>query len=308
MLDLAGVAAAGGLPCRHFVASRLLLASSIISGLLLLGLVAAYLVTGSTLALAQAADSFADALTGMGLLWALRISRQPPDAEHPYGHQNAQPIAALVVAVLVCVLAVEVLIQAIETLVANAPPALGWPAAAALGSKVAIKIVFVALASREAMLRQNATLRAFRVDAASDVVVGVASLAGLAGAELAGIPSLDAWLTLPLTLWIGRSGLNLARENVQQLMGVAPPAAWRQQLSDAVAAIPGVRGVTEVRARSFGDSNHVWVEIQVDPTLSVGQAHDLGEVVEQRLLQHEGVADAVVHVDAAPGAPTPAGG
>ncbi|MCX4242914.1 cation diffusion facilitator family transporter [Paraliomyxa miuraensis] len=287
------------------MASRLLLASSLVSVLLLVALGAAYLLTGSTLALAQAADSTSDALTGLGLLWALHISRKPPDEEHPYGHHGAQPIAALVVAMLVGALALEVMLEAIDALASTATPTLGWPAMVAIASKVGIKAVFVALASRGTLLQRNATLRAFRVDAASDVVVGLASLLGLLGAQYGGLPSLDAWLAIPVAVWIGISGLNLARENVDLLMGVAPPREWREELVAAIALMPGVRGVAGLRARSFGDEHQVWVEIRVDPNLTVGQAHDLGEAVEQQLLQRGGISDAVVHVDAVVGTALP---
>lgn len=281
------------------MASRLLLASSLTSVALLAALAAAWLATGSALALAQAADSFSDALTGLGLLWALRLSRKPPDDEHHYGHQGAQPIAALVVAMLVGALALEVASQAIGTLVAGEAAVVGWAAAATIGGKVAIRLVFVGLASNRALLRSNAALRAFRVDAASDVVVGTTSLMGLVAARLGDMPTLDAWLALPVAAWIGFSGLRLARENIELLMGTAPPRPWQAELRAAVAAMPGVREVTNLRARSFGDGTHVWVEIRVDPELTVGQGHDLGEAVEQRLLDREGVCDAVVHVDAA---------
>lgn len=292
------------------MASRLLLASSLVSLALLVGLGLAWLASGSNLALAQAADSASDALTGLGLLWALRLSRKPPDADHHYGHHGAQPIAALVVAMLVGALALEVLMSAITALRSGAVPVLGPQVAAALGIKVAIKLVFVRLASGKALLRSNATLRAFRVDAASDVVVGTVSLIGLAGAKYGGIPSLDAWLALPVAVWIGVSGLRLARENVDLLMGTAPPRAWQDARIAEVAAVPGVRGVTELRARSFGDGTHVWVEIRVDPHLTVGEGHDLGEAVERRLLECEVVCEAVAHVDAvvgpaAPEEPTP---
>lgn len=281
------------------MASRLLLASSLTSVALLLGLGVAWLVTGSALALAQAADSLSDSLTGLGLLWALRLSRKPPDDEHHYGHHGAQPIAALVVAMLVGGLALEVGIAAIDALVAGAVPALGWPVATALGTKVAIKLVFVRLASDPALLRQNSALRAFRVDAASDVVVGSASILGLVAARYADLPSLDAWLALPVAAWIAFSGFRLARESIELLMGTAPTRPWQDELRAAVAGMPGVREVTNLRARSFGDGTHVWVEIRVDPELTVGQGHDLGEAVEQRLLDREGICDAVVHVDAA---------
>lgn len=289
------------------MASRLLLASSLTSVVLLLGLGATWLATGSALALAQAADSLSDSLTGLGLLWALRLSRKPPDDEHHYGHQGAQPIAALVVAMLVGALALEVGSQAIGALVSGTVPSLGWPVAAAIGAKAAIKLVFVRLASDPELLRRNAAVRAFRVDAASDVVVGAVSLVGLAAAHYGERPALDAWLALPVAVWIGISGLRLARESIELLMGAAPARAWQDELRAAVAGMPGVRQVGDLRARSFGDGMHVWVEILVDPQLTVGAAHDLGETIERRLLERAGICDAVVHVDAAvPGeAPAP---
>ncbi len=281
------------------MAARLLLASSLVSLVLLVGLGLVWLATGSNLALAQAADSTSDAMAGLGLLWALRISRKPPDANHHYGHQGAQPIAALVVAMLVGALALEVLLHAIAALRSGTVPALGGSVAAALGTKVAIKLVFVRLASNPALLGSNAALRAFRVDAISDVVVGTASILGWVGARYGGMPTLDAWLALPVAVWIGLSGFRLARENIDLLMGTAPPRAWQAARMAEVAAMPGVREVAELRARSFGEGTHVWVEIRVDPHLTVGAGHDLGEEVERRLLEHAEVCDAVVHVDAA---------
>lgn len=284
---------------------RLLLASSLVSLALLGGLGAAYLATGSKLALAQAADSLSDALTGLGLVWALRVSRKPPDERHVYGHEGAQPIAALVVAMLVGALALQVLIDAATALVQGTTAVLGWSVALVIATKVAIKLVFVKLASRRELLQANATLRAFRVDARSDVVVGVASLAGFVGARVAGIPSLDAWLALPVAVWIGISGLGLARESIDLLMGTAPPREWQDELVAAVAKMPGVRAVGGIKVRSFGDGNHVWIEIRVDPELTIAAAHDIGEAVERSVRARDGVSDAVVHVDAVVGLTPP---
>ncbi|MCA9655962.1 MAG: cation transporter [Myxococcales bacterium] len=284
---------------------RLLLASSLVSVALLLGLGTAYLATGSQLALAQAADSLADALTGLGLLWALRVSLAPPDENHPYGHHGAQPIAALVVAMLVGALALEVLLDSVEALRSGRAALMGWSVATGIGTKVAIKAVFVRLASVPALLRANAALRAFRVDARSDVIVGLTSLAGFLGARYGDWPMLDAWLALPVAAWIGISGAMLAKESIDLLMGTAPPREWQDELVRELLEHPQVRAVAEIKARSFGDRTQVWVEIRVDPQLSVGEAHDIGEAVEAALRQREDIVDAVVHVDAAVGLDPP---
>lgn len=287
----------------------MLLASSLVSVALLVGLGSVYVATDSKLVLAQAADSVADALTGLGLWWALRVSRRPPDADHPYGHHGAQPIAALVVAMLVGALALEVLLTSVSALRTGQPAVLAWPVAAGIGGKVVIKAVFVRLASQPRLLQTNATLRAFRVDARSDVIVGVASLVGFAAARYGGWPMLDAWLALPVGVWIGVSGVLLARESIDLLMGTAPPVAWQEALTQELLQQPQVRAVGEIKARSFGDRTHVWVDIRVDPHLTVGEGHDIGEAVEAYLQRREGISDAVVHVDAATGiaAPRPRG-
>jgi ferrous-iron efflux pump FieF len=279
--------------------TRVLLASSLVSLVLLVGLGSAYLATGSQLALAQAADSLSDALTGVGLWWALRVSRQPPDEEHPYGHHGAQPIAALVVAMLVGALALEVLLNAVQALWHGTSAVLGGSVAVGLAVKIVVKMIFAWRTSDPALLERNAVMRAFRVDAITDIVVGGASLLGFIGAKYAGWPMLDAWLAVPVALWIGISGLGLARESIVLLMGTAPAPAWREALLREISGLAGVRAVAELKARSFGDGTQVWVEIHVDPQLTVGEAHDLGEAVEAHLLAREGVLDAVVHVDAA---------
>lgn len=286
--------------------SRLLVASSVISVALLLVLGAVYLSTHSQLALAQAADSLSDALTGLGLAWALHVGGKPPDEEHPYGHQGAQPIAALVVAMLVGGLALEVLLDAIAALRTGSHATPSWSLAAGLGAKVVVKAILAALASRPDLLRANAAMRAFRVDALSDVAVGLTSVAGFVGAYYGELPMLDAWLALPVAVWIGVSGLGLARESIALLMGTAPPPRWHEELSAWIRRMPGVRSVAHIKARSFGDGVHVWVEIHVDPSLSVAEGHDIGEAVEARLRTRDRVCDAVVHVDAAIGPERPA--
>ena len=78
------------------------------SGALVAGLFGAYIVFGSQLALAQAADSFMDVFTAGVLTWTVIVAAKPQDENHPFGHSRAEPIGGLVVAVVAGVLAIEV--------------------------------------------------------------------------------------------------------------------------------------------------------------------------------------------------------
>ena len=283
-------------PSPRFV-TRLVAFSAALSAVLAVLFLGAYGRTSSELAFAQMADSGADVLTSVALLWALRVSAKPPDESHPFGHQSAQPVAALVVAVLVGVLSVEVLESAVRALVEGGALRLDGSLAVLLGLKTGLKAALAGLTGRAS--RNASAVRAFHVDARNDVLLGLTSVAGFLGAKYGAAPSLDAWLALPVGLWIGGSGVMLGWESVRLLMGTAPPPDRQNTLVGLAASLPDVWRVGAFKARYHGSLLHVWLEIHVDPTLTVGRAHDIGEAVEARLLEEPDVCDVVVHVDAA---------
>lgn len=280
----------------HPAAQRILLANTVLSAALLVGLVAAFRAYASRLALAQAADSFSDIFTAAALLVSIRVAALPADDNHPIGHQRAEPIAALVAAVIAGVLAVEVLRDAIGALVTGARPVLDLPLLAIFFAKIAAKIAIAVLSAHRNRKRPSPALRALFVDARNDVVVGSLSVAGFFTARH-GLPSLDAWLAIPIALWVGWSGLDLARENISLLMGEAPPAERRDALLAIVRAVPGVRSAHDLRARFLGLDLDVLVHVVVDPDLTIRRAHDIGHTVERRLIEERDVCHAVAHVD-----------
>ncbi len=278
-------------------AARLTTATIVGSLLFAPALLAVHMVSHSQLALAQAADSLSDSLGGLALMWAVRTSAQAADDDHPHGHSRAEPIAALVVAVLVGVLSIELLRTALVT---GQRPELDWPVAGAFLGKIAFKSLVSGLAARELQRRANPALDALRVDARSDVLVCTLSLAGVALARF-GWLKLDAVLAVVVALYIAASGLRLGRDNVALLMGTSAPVDRRVELSARVADVPGVLRVDRLVATFYGAELHVHAEVVVDRALSLVDAHEIGHAVESALERERDVSRAVVHVGPAGG-------
>lgn len=285
---------------------RLTYASIAGSLVMAVALVAVHMTSGSELALAQAADSASDMFGGAALAWAVRQASQPADADHPLGHARAEPLAALVVALLAGVLSVEVLRGAVSSLVTHAEATLDWPVAAVFLAKIAFKSVIVVLASRALAGGGNPALGALRVDARNDLLVGGASLAGFAVARWH-LPAVDAWLAIAIGVYVGLSGVRLARENLRFVMSEAAPASRHDELVSVASALEGVRRVDLLMATWSGSRLHLYVEIAVDGAIPVSAAHDIAHAVERRLLQEDDVARVVVHVNPADGAPAAPG-
>jgi cation diffusion facilitator family transporter len=254
-----------------------------------------HVVFESQLALAQAVDSIADMLAGGALVWAVRQSGLPADADHPRGHARAEPIAALVVAVLAGVLAFEVLRGAVTALVTQAEPELDWPIAAVFIAKIVFKSTIVFLAMRVLRHRANPALDALRIDARNDVLVGSVSVIGFLLARF-GWAGFDAGLAIAIAIYVAFSGIRLASENVALLMGSAAPQERRDELSKIARTITGVREVESLVATYAGAALDVHVEVAVDRDLPLLEAHEIGHAVEERLMHEADVALAVVHV------------
>ena len=250
----------------------------------------------SQLALAQAADSLTDAVLAFAFLYSLRVSALPADANHPGGHQRAEPLAALLAAIVAGVLAFEVFREAVTALTSAASPTMSWLLAIVFGVKVIAKGTLSLVARRLHRRTHSPAIRALEVDARNDVLVGLVALAGFFGARY-GSPGWDAWLAMPIACWIGASGIDLARDNIRFLMGEAPPEERQAELTRLAEDVRGVESIHDLYARYDGTQLDVSLHVVVNENLSLRQAHDIAEAVEARLMNEADVLVAMVHVD-----------
>jgi cation diffusion facilitator family transporter len=275
-----------GMIDRAPLLSRLAAAGSLVFAFVLGWLALSF---GSQLALAQAADSLLDVTGAVLLAWAVRVARQPRDAGHPMGHSRAEALGALGIAALAGLLAFEVGQRAVLSLLGHEVPRVSGLLLAAFLGKVGFKAAIWAAARGDV----GPAVRALAVDARNDVLVGTVAVIGFIGMEL-GLPELDAWLTLPLAVYIGWSGFSLGRENIDLLMGAAPPLARQNELQQIVLSVPGVGRCQDLRVQHLGPQLYVFASIEVDARLRVREASGIARQVARLLESQQDVLQASV--------------
>jgi cation diffusion facilitator family transporter len=63
---------------------------------------------------ADGLESGADVLSGLVVFFGLKIAVKPPDADHPYGHGKAEPMAALCVGLALIAAAVTIMVESVH--------------------------------------------------------------------------------------------------------------------------------------------------------------------------------------------------
>ncbi len=242
--------------------------------LVLLKLVAGA-ITGSIAIVTEAFHSSVDLLAAVIALISVRKADEPADAQHPYGHEKVENVAAGLEGMLILVGAGLIIFEAIRRL-ADGSAIDSMP----LGFS-AMCVSTVATAGLGIFLRGQARLHhspALAGDAAhmrADTVTSVGVLVGLGLVNLTGENSWDAIAALVVAVFIVYSGARIILRSGRELVDEAPPEEDLDAIEAAIATArgPQVLGYHKLRARRAGARCHIDLHVQFISGISLEQAH-----------------------------------
>lgn len=257
----------------------------------------AWVSSGSVAMLASLADSALDLLASTITFFAVRYAAAPPDDEHRFGHGKAEAFASLMQAGLVFASAALVGQEAIRSLLNPAPlESSGW----AIGVMVfSIAMTFLLISAQSWVLRrtQSVAVSGDRAHYASDLASNLAALAGIAASAWFGLREMDgaaALVVAALLLW---GAISVFREAAVQLMDQELPAEDRARIIDLVTEDPRLTDVHQLRTRASGPYVHMQMHVDLDPLLTLEDAHRVIVEAERRLLAAFPMADILIHPD-----------
>lgn len=264
------------------------------------GLVAT--ASGSVALLADTVHNFSDAFTAIPLGLAFWVSRRPPSRRFTYGFGRAEDLAGVFIVILIAASAVFAGWEAVSRLLHPATvDHVGWVAAAGAIGFVGNELVAV-YRIRVGRSIGSAALVADGMHARTDGLTSLAVVAGAAGVAL-GWPLADPLIGLVITLLILTVLKGAARDVFTRLMdGVDPELV--EQGEQAVASTVGVQAVSGLRVRWSGHQLYADAVVDVDPALSVLEAHEVAHRAEASLTRAiPKVVGAVIHTHPADMAP-----
>jgi cation diffusion facilitator family transporter len=231
---------------------------------------------------ADTVHNFSDALTAVPLWIAFSVSRRAATRRYTYGFGRVEDLAGLFVVAMIAISAVVAAVEAVRRLVHPIPLShLGWVAAAGvvgfLGNEVVARYRI-----RVGRRISSAALVADGLHARTDGFTSLAVLLGAAGVAL-GFPAADPLIGLFITVAILGVLRSAGREVLGRLLDSVDPGLV-SDAEKAVASIPGVRGVEELRIRWVGRVLRAEMGLVLEGNPSLVEAHALAHHAEEHLL------------------------
>lgn len=272
---------------------------SVALGLAVLGLkYAAYRLTGSVALYSDALESIINVVAAAAAFLALRVSAQPADANHPYGHHKAEYFSAVLEGVLIVLAALAILHAAWTTYHAPRPldaPALGL-AVNALASL--LNGLWSWFLIRHGRRWRSPALIADGRHLLADVVTSAGVLAGVGLVALTGWLVLDPLLAALVALHILWSGWRLVRESVGGLMDEAASPEIQARIRAAIAEhAEGALEAHDLRTRHAGRTTFIDFHLVVPGEMRVAEAHAICDRIEAALRDELEGARIAIHVE-----------
>ena len=264
--------------------------SILASGSMALAKLVVGIAIGSLALISEALHSSID-LVATIITWAVvRVSDQPADAEHHYGHGKFESLSALGVTALLYLLAGGILVEAYGRLTEGTPP----PTISAVPFVVLFVDIAVNFWRARAMHRaaretHSQALAADALHFASDVLGSFAVIAGLVLAGL-GFWWGDAAAAIAVAVMIGILGLKMTRATVETLLDRAPEGVT-EKAEAAIRALPGVVDVERTRVRMVGATYFIDTIAKVPRTYPIDRVEEIKRKAEQAVRDALGDAD-----------------
>jgi len=253
-------------------------------------------LAGSEALLADGFNSAGDILATSIAFSAYLYAKKPPDADHHYGHGNAENVAGLIIGGMLFATGVFIVIQSLLTLVNGQYQSPAMPAVYVAIATILIKEWLYHYASWAGKKVKSAALMASARDHRADVFVGIVVLIGILAARLA-VPWLDPLSAVLVGCYVGWMAIEPILSNMNILMDRAP-VELRGQIRKVVLSVPEVRDVRDIRVHPVGSELNVDLEIGLDEDLTLHDAHEMAHEVEERVMAElEDVVEVSVHVN-----------
>jgi cation diffusion facilitator family transporter len=276
---------------------RITTLSVLMSSVLTLVKLLAWLGGGSVALLASLADSALDVVAASATFVAIRVAISPPDQEHRFGHGKAEAFASLLQAGLVFASAALITREAVVRLIWPEPvKAEGW-GLAVMGLSLVLTLALITLQSRVLARASSVAVSGDREHYAADLASNAAALIGIAASALLREPRWDAAAGLFVALWLIRGAIKVLRDAADHLLDHELGEPERKAIVEAVLADRRIRNVHELRTRASGPRIHIQMHVDLDPDQTLDEAHQIVEAAEQRVLTAFPAADLLIHPD-----------
>ena len=223
----------------------------------------------------DAVNNLSDALSSLITLIGTKLAGKQPDKEHPFGYGRMEFLSALIISAIVLYAGLTSFTESIRKILHPEVPSYSAVSLVLLCAGVLAKILLGRYMKRVGEQTGSGSLVASGADALNDAVISSSVIACAVLYLFTGI-RLEAWISAGIAVMIIKSGIELIRDTLDDILGRRPDSELSKAVKQTVCDRPEVEGAYDLILHSYGPNTMVGsVHIEVPDTLTVPKLDEL---------------------------------
>lgn len=259
------------------------------------------LLAGSLAVLGDGIDSATDVIISVVMIFTARIMSRPPSKKYVFGYEKAESIATKILSLVIFYAGMQMLLSSVESIFSDEVKDI--PSAIAIYVTVfsiAGKLLLALYQYKQGKKINSSMLTANAINMRNDVIISSGVLLGLIFTFIFKLPILDSITGLIISLFIIKSSVGIFMDSNVELMDGVKDVNIYNKIFEAVEKVPGAGNPHRVRSRMIGNLYNITLDIEVDPQMTLMQAHEIADAVEKSIENSiDNVYDILVHVEPA---------
>ena len=257
----------------------------------------AYWMSDSAAVLATLTDSFTDGAMSLAMLFALRYSLRPADRSHRHGHGKMEGVGALFQSACLIGAAVFLIFEALQRFAQ--PQELTHHKLGIVVAAIAVVLSIILVMVQKYCLSKAPSL-AIESDQAhysSDIALNGSVIAALLVSYYGGPSWVDPLCALSVASYYLFAARKIGLKALDMLTDRELPRAVRDRIIETIKRHPDILGYHDLRTRRSGMVIHISFDVEIDPDISLKEAHDYVRALEEDLLEDFPYAEILIHKD-----------
>ncbi|TQD27640.1 cation diffusion facilitator family transporter [Methanolobus vulcani] len=239
--------------------------------------------------------SLFDGISNIVGLIGIQIASKPPDKEHPYGHRKFETVASIFIAVILGIVAFEIVHSAFQRFDNGTNPEVTIISFLVMMGTMIVNFAVTTYERRNGEALNSEVLLADSAHTKSDIYVSLSVLMGLVFIK-AGYPILDPIISVIVAIVILHAGLEIMFSSVSILCDES--RIEPEDIRDIVCRIEGVQNCHNIRSRGPDGNVYVDLHIQVDPEMPTYKSHTIAYIVQYSIKENfKGIEEVLVHIE-----------
>ena len=252
------------------------------------------LMTNSIAIVLDAVNNISDAGSSLITIVGTKLAGKEPDKKHPFGYGRIEYLSAMIISVIVLYAGITSFVESVKQIISPKTPEYNTVSLIIVAVAVIVKIVLGRYVKGVGIKVNSDSLINSGADATLDSIISASTLLA-AGIFLIFHISLEAWLGAIISVVIIKSGIEMLRDTISQILGERNDKELAKAIYTTVLSFPDVQGAYDLVLNNYGpDTWNGSIHIEVPDTYSADRLDQLIREITMKVIhEHQVILTAI---------------